>query len=69
MDRVARWLSYADSCIAPGTELARCQPLWNIVAILLGAVGLSAVGVAVVTLLKERRRKRNAPGSQLRASR
>ena len=58
MDRIARWLAYADSCVNASTDLARCQPFWTQVAIVLGALCVAVVAGAVARVIIDRRKAR-----------
>jgi hypothetical protein len=50
------WLAYADYCVNDGEQLARCQPFWNFVAVVLGFFGALAAAGVIVKLIRDRRR-------------
>lgn len=54
--KIGRWLAYADSCINAEGELARCQPFWTFVAVILGIVCVAVLGTVVTKGLLDRRK-------------
>ena len=54
--KIGRWLAYADSCLNADSELARCQPFWTFLAILLGIVCLLALAGVAVRFVLDRRK-------------
>lgn len=65
--RIGRWLAYADYCVNNPEELARCQPFWSFVAVVLGILTAIAVGGVILKIIRDRRRRsaayRRAPES------
>ena len=53
--RLGRWLAYADYCISNEHQLARCQPFWGFVAILLGVICAAAAAGVIWKVLRDRR--------------
>ena len=56
MTSAGRWLAYADFCINNQEQLARCQPFWNFVAVVLGLFSVAAVTGVIVKMIRDRRR-------------
>ena len=54
--RIGRWLAYADYCVNAAEQLARCQPFWNFVGMVLGFVCLIALGGVIVKIIRDRRK-------------
>jgi len=54
--RIGRWLAYADYCVNAAEQLARCQPFWTFVGMVLGFVCLLALGGVIVKIIRDRRK-------------
>ena len=56
MTATGRWLAYADFCINNEEQLARCQPFWNFVALVLGLFCAAAAVGVIAKILRDRRK-------------
>ena len=54
--RISRWLAYADYCLNAAEQLARCQPFWTFVKVVLGFICLFALGGIIVKIIRDRRK-------------
>ena len=54
--RLGRWLSYADSCVNAEVELARCQPFWTFVAVVLGVICVAVLAGVIGKVILDRRK-------------
>jgi hypothetical protein len=54
--RIGWWLAYADYCVNATEQLARCQPFWRFVAVILGVVCLVALGGVIIKIMRDRRK-------------
>jgi hypothetical protein len=55
--RLGRWLAYADSCVNAEVELARCQPFWTFVAVVLGVILLAVLAGVIGKVFLDRRKR------------
>jgi hypothetical protein len=62
--KLGRWLAYADSCVNAEGELARCQPFWTFVAIVLGVICVAALVGVVARTWRDRRKGAPPPGGK-----
>ena len=62
--KLGRWLAYADSCVNAEVELARCQPFWTFVAIVLGVIGVAALAGVIAKTWLDRRKATPPPGGK-----
>lgn len=56
MTSAGRWLAYADFCINNQEQLARCQPFWNFVAVILGLFCAAAAAGVIIKIMRDRRK-------------
>jgi hypothetical protein len=54
--RFARWLAYADFCLNNEEQLARCQPFWGLVTMILGFFCVAAAAGVIVKMIRDRRK-------------
>jgi len=54
--KLGRWLAYADSCVSAESELARCQPFWTFVAVVLGLICVAALAGVIAKAWMDRRK-------------
>lgn len=54
--RIGRWLAYADFCVNNEDQLARCQPFWNFVVVVLGLVCVMVVAGVIIKTIRDRRK-------------
>lgn len=54
--RMGRWLAYADFCVNSEEQLARCQPFWSFVAVVLGFVCVTVVAGVIIKTIRDRRK-------------
>jgi hypothetical protein len=50
------WLAYADFCVNNEEQLARCQPFWNFVSVVVGFLGAAAVTGVIIKIVRDRRK-------------
>ena len=62
--KLGRWLAYADSCAQAEGELARCQPFWTFVAVVLGVICVAVLAGVIAKAWLDRRKGIRVSGAK-----